>query len=103
MIFKPKTYPVDLAAVSGPDQRMALIIQALPQAERELGEKPTHMLIDSDLRLNLEPLLEMGLRVRRRSMPSAWQLVVRLVVETPELEPRSRGGPAPIPVQARLM
>jgi hypothetical protein len=81
---------------------MALVIAALPKAEQELGERPTHVLIDSRLRINIEPLLEMQLRVRRRPMPPAWQLVARLAVAEPE--PRmAQGAPAQIPVQGRLV
>jgi len=100
MTFKSKTYSVDLVATSGPDERVAAVIKALPEAEAQLGERPTHLMIDKGLRINVEPLLELGLKIYRQRVAWVSRYLVRLAVEEPEVV-EVPGGPRRLTVSGR--
>lgn len=102
MTFLPTTLSVDLSGCTHPDARSHLIGGALDKATRHIGQRPTHVLVDRSLQLNIEILDEYGLRVHRQSVAWVWQLCARLAVAVPEPEPRMVRG-APRRLQATLL
>jgi len=93
MTFEGRMFSVDLVDVTGPDDRAKAIIDALPEAVRQLGKRPTHVQIGSDLRINIEMLEGAGIRVHRRKLSWVSRYLARLAVEEQVVDIEVAGGP----------
>jgi hypothetical protein len=99
-MFQSKTFSVDLSKVTEPEARARLIVGQLRVAEKYLGERPTHVIADRSMRLDVEVLDVERLRVHR--VPLAWgsSAVVRLAVAESKEAVLFRGPGGPRRTQA---
>lgn len=91
MTFQPVVHRINLAGYAARDParqaelRARAILEAVPNAERRLGSRPTHVLIDGSMRVNLDIIeFEGGLQVRRLPRPKADRLTADLAVAVEE-------------------
>jgi len=101
MAFESKTYAVNVDGIASATERALWIEDHVMVATEVIGKKPTHVLAAKALRLDIDTLYGLGLRVKRIRWPVHYE--VRLAVELPGPALRSAGGPRRISVQARLM
>jgi hypothetical protein len=103
-MFEAVTYKVELSGVGDPTKRAEKVLRYLDAAKVWIGAKPTHVIANTAMCLDLDLLELGGLQVRYQRMAWVEQEIVRLAVEIPEpgLD-RTAGAPARMQAQARLL
>jgi hypothetical protein len=85
--FLPSTYRLGLAGITHKDRerqataRAEHVLGAVPKATQKLGARPTHVIADSSMLINMETLEAEGLTVVRQVRDRANKFTVDLAVE----------------------
>jgi hypothetical protein len=85
--FLPSTYRLGLAGITHKDRarqadaRAQRVLEVVPKAEQRLGARPTHVIADGTMLINMEMLEAQGLTVVRRARDRANVMTVDLAVE----------------------